>query len=77
LNELVEISVGEHLALAALAVADGDVLERAGGDVAVERLDRAVQLGGGLRGTLKPVGGRKAQLAGGTLLPPKRKPFAV
>jgi hypothetical protein len=43
-NELVEIGVGEHLALALLAVAHVNVLERARSDVAVEGLDRAPEL---------------------------------
>jgi hypothetical protein len=54
-NEFVEVGVGEHLARAALAVADGDIFERAGSDVAVERFDRATELGSGLRGGLEPV----------------------
>jgi len=65
LNELVEIGVGEHLALAALAVADGDVLERAGGDVAVERLDRATEPGSGLCCSLESVRWGVARLARG------------
>jgi len=76
-DELVDIGVGEHTALAALAMAKGDVFQRARGNVAVQRFDGAAELGSGLRGTLKPVGGREARLAGSTLLPPKRKPFAV
>jgi len=39
------------------ALADDDVAEITCGDVSVERLDRAVQLGGGLRGGLEPVRG--------------------
>jgi hypothetical protein len=46
-NESVEVSVGEHLARALCALADDDVAEIPGSDVGVERLDRAVQLGGG------------------------------
>jgi len=42
--EGVEIGISEHLARAFLAVADADVAERAGGDVAVEGLDRAAEL---------------------------------
>jgi len=49
-DEGVEIGIGEHLARAALAVADGDIFERTGSDVAVERLDRTAQLAGGLSG---------------------------
>ena len=55
-------------------MADADVTERAKSDVTVECFDGAAELGSGLRGTLKPVGGREARLAGGT---PKRKPFTV
>ena len=36
-------------------MSDDDVAERAGSDVAVERLVRAVQLGSGLRGGFEPV----------------------
>jgi len=36
-------------------VTNDDATERAGSDVAVKRLDRAVQLGGGLRGGLESV----------------------
>jgi hypothetical protein len=38
-DELVEIGIGVHAARATLAVAKGDVFQRAGGDVAVEGLD--------------------------------------
>jgi hypothetical protein len=76
-NELVEIGVGEHAALAALAVAKGDVFQRAGGNVAVEGFHRAAEPGSGLCGGLEPVRWKLVQLAGGTLLPPKHKPFAV
>jgi hypothetical protein len=54
-DELIEIGIGEHAARAPLAVADGDVFERAGGDVAVESLDRAVQLACGLGGRSQAV----------------------
>jgi hypothetical protein len=47
-DEGVEIGIGEHLARAALAVADDHVAERARFDMAVERLDRAAEFGGGL-----------------------------
>src|SRR5262249_31773738 len=49
-DELVEIRIGEHAALAALAVADGDIFERARLHVAVERLHRAMKLACGLGG---------------------------
>src|SRR5262249_21211533 len=54
-DEFVEIGVSEPDAPALPAVADVDIVQRARSDVAVERLDRAVQLGGGLRGGLEPV----------------------
>jgi hypothetical protein len=76
-DELVDIGVGEHAALAALAVAKGDVFQRAGGNVAVEGFHRAAEPGSGLCGGLEPVRWKLAQLAGGTLLPHKRAPFAV
>jgi hypothetical protein len=60
-DEFVEVGVGEHLARAALAVADGDIFERAGSDVTVQRLDRAMQFAGGLGGgaeTIRQQGGR-------------------
>jgi hypothetical protein len=44
-DELIEIGVGEHAPHALLAVADGHIRERAGINVAVERLDRAAELG--------------------------------
>src|SRR5262249_7097177 len=75
-DEIVEIGIGEHAAHALAALADADVAEIARGDVRVERLDRTTELSGGLRGTLEPAAGREAQLAGGTVLPPKYKPFA-
>src|SRR5262249_6186038 len=64
-DEFVEIGVGEHLAWALSAMTDADVFERAGGDVAVERLDRTTELGSGLRGGLEPVRWRGARLARG------------
>jgi hypothetical protein len=42
-DELIEIGVGEHAALTALAAADDDVAEIARRDVHVEGLDRAAQ----------------------------------
>jgi hypothetical protein len=54
-DELVEIRVGEHLALALPAVTKGDIFQCARSDVAVERLDRATEPGSGLRSGLKPV----------------------
>jgi hypothetical protein len=54
-DELVEIGVGEHPAHARPAVAKGDVFQRAGGDVAIEGLDRTTKLGGGLTGSLEPI----------------------
>jgi len=44
IDKLGEICVGEHATRALRAVADDDVAERAGRDVAVERLDRAGEL---------------------------------
>src|SRR5262249_14028746 len=55
-DEFVDVGVSEHAARALRALADDDVAEIPGGDVGVERLDRAVQLGGGLRGGLEPIG---------------------
>jgi hypothetical protein len=55
-NEFVEIGVGVHAALTAFAVTDVDISERAGGDVAVEGLDRATELGSGLRSGEKATG---------------------
>src|SRR5262249_11236956 len=54
-DEGVEIAIGEHLTRAFLAVADDDVAERAGGDVTVERLDRAAELTRGLGGRAQPI----------------------
>jgi hypothetical protein len=48
-DELVEISVSEQLARALAAVAQGDILQRAGLHVAGEGFDRTVELGGSLR----------------------------
>jgi hypothetical protein len=42
-DELVEIGVGEHTAHAFAAVADGNITKRAGGNMTIERLDRAAQ----------------------------------
>jgi len=53
-DEFVEIGVSEPDAPALPAVANVDIVQRARSDVAVERLDRAVQLGSGLRGGLEP-----------------------
>jgi hypothetical protein len=55
-DELVKIGVCEHATPTALAVAKGDVFQRARGDVAVEGLDGAAQLACGL--------GRRAQAIG-------------
>jgi len=49
--------------LALLAVAKCDVFQRAGSDVAVKRLDRAAEPGGGLRGGFEPIRWGGAQLA--------------
>jgi hypothetical protein len=54
-DEFVEIGVGEPAALATLAVAKGDVFQRARLHVAVERLDRAAQLARGLGGRAQSV----------------------
>jgi hypothetical protein len=48
-NERIEIGVGEHPARALAAVTNNDIAERASSDVAFQRLDRAAELGGGLR----------------------------
>jgi hypothetical protein len=61
-DELVEVGVGEHFALTLLAMAQGDVMQRAGSDVGVERLDAAAKFGSGLRCSLKPVRRRDARL---------------
>jgi hypothetical protein len=76
-DEIVEVGVGEHAARAFCPMTDDDVTERAGGDVAIEGFHRAAEPGSGLCGGLEPVRWKLAQLAGGTLLPPKYKPFAV
>src|SRR5262249_48521108 len=55
-DEIVEVGVGEHAARALRAVTDDDVAERAGGDVAGERLDRAAELARGLGGRARPSG---------------------
>jgi hypothetical protein len=57
-DEGVEIGIGEHLARAALAVADGDIFERADSDVAVKRLDRAAELARGRGGREEAIGRR-------------------
>jgi len=44
-------------------VADGDIFERAGGDVAVKCLDRDPKLGSGLRCSFEPVRRGLARLA--------------
>src|SRR5262249_16627111 len=67
-DEFVEIGVGESDARALGAVTDDDVAERAGGDVAVERLDRAAELGRRL-GLRAQAIGRLARLARRTALP--------
>ena len=46
---MIEIGIGEHAALAFLAVADIHIAQRAGLDVAIERLDRAIEFGRSLR----------------------------
>jgi hypothetical protein len=45
---LIEVGIGEHLALPLRALADDDVAEITGGDVGVEGLDRHAELGCGL-----------------------------
>src|SRR5262249_57273330 len=55
-DEFVEVGVGVHAARALLTVADDDIAELARVDVAVDCLDRATELGGGLRCGLKPIG---------------------
>jgi hypothetical protein len=62
-NEFVDVGISEHAARALLAVADGHIAQRAGGDVAVEGLHRAAELGSGLRGGLEPIRWGRAQLA--------------
>src|SRR6516164_7785242 len=62
-DEFVEIGVGEHAALTALAVAKDDVFQRAGSDVTVERLDRAAELARSLGGRAQAVRWGLAQLA--------------
>jgi hypothetical protein len=57
-DEFVEIGVGEPAALATLAVAKGDVFQRARLHVAVERLDRAAQLARGFGGGAQAIGQR-------------------
>jgi hypothetical protein len=54
-NEFVEVGIGEPAARAFCPVTDGDIFERAGSDVAVQRLDRAAELGGGLRNSFESV----------------------
>jgi hypothetical protein len=76
-DEFVEIDVCEHAPPTALAVAKGDVFQRARSNVAVQRFDRAAELGSSLRGSLEPVRGREVRLAGGTFLPLERKPSAI
>jgi hypothetical protein len=44
-DELVEVGVGEHFAPALLAMPQGDVVQRSGRDVTVERLGGAAELG--------------------------------
>jgi hypothetical protein len=44
-DELIENGIGEHAPHTLLAVADGHIWERARFDMAVERLDRATELG--------------------------------
>ena len=64
-DESVEIGIGEHLTRAFRAVADDDVTERTRSDVTVERLDRATELGSGLRGSFEPVRWGLARFARG------------
>jgi len=54
-DESVDVGVGKHLARAFRAVTDGHVTERADGDMAEQRFDGAVQLGGSLSGGFEPV----------------------
>jgi hypothetical protein len=44
-------------------MADEDIAQRARSDVAIQRLDRAAELGGGLRRVLESIGCRAARLA--------------
>jgi hypothetical protein len=76
-NEFIEVGISIHAPSALFAMSKADIAERARGDVAVERFDRTTELGSGLGGGLKPVGGREAQLACGTFLPLERKPSAI
>jgi len=66
-NEIVEIGIGEHLVRALRALADDDVAEIPGSDMAVERLDRAAELGSGLRCRFEPVRRGLARLARGAI----------
>jgi len=62
LNELVEIGVGEHTTHAHPAMADIDVAERAGSDVAVECLDRTVEPPCSLRRREQGIWRRRSQI---------------
>src|SRR4051794_6666863 len=69
-NELIDVVVGEHAARALGAVAGQHILERAAIDVALESLDRAIELGRGLGHGLEPIGnGRWDRLAPAQPLP--------
>src|SRR5262249_4809476 len=63
-DELVDVGVGEHAALALTAVSHGDVVERAAGDIAADRLGGAAKLGGDLFERAQPVRRALARLAG-------------
>jgi hypothetical protein len=60
-NEGLEIGFGEHAARMLLAAADRHVAQRAGGDVLVNDLDRAMQPRGGLGASQKA--GSRCRLA--------------
>src|SRR5215471_15234008 len=63
LDEGFEVGIGKHAARALLALANADVAEIPGGDVGVERLDRATELGSGLRRSFEGVRRGLARLA--------------
>jgi hypothetical protein len=62
-DELVEIGVGEHAALALGAVTNEHVFQPSGGDMALEGLDRAAELSGRLALGAKAVRRCDARLA--------------